>query len=71
MRAESEGAWLSWDANDLLTLITTWQTGDISKTSEVGALAQGDLAQALAGIKPKALIMPSQSDMLFNVRLCS
>ena len=58
---------MAWDANDLHTLATTWQTGDISKTSAAGSTAQGNLSSVLAGIKPKALIMPSQQDMLFGV----
>ena len=67
-RAESEGAWLSWDANDMYTLASTWQSGDISKTSRIEASQQGNLENALASIKAKALILPSKDDMFFTVR---
>ena len=66
LRSEAEGMWMAWDANDLHTLATTWQTGDICKTSAAGSTAQGNLSSVLAGIKPKALIMPSQQDMLLQ-----
>lgn len=69
-RSESEGAWLAWDANDLIALASTWESGDISKTSRVGVLEQGNLEAALAGIKAKALILPSKDDMFFTVRAC-
>ena len=69
LRAEGEGVWKAWDANDLHTLATTWQTGDISKTSKVDALAQGDLVQVLSRIRAKALLMPSQTDVFFSVRV--
>ncbi|KAF7799746.1 hypothetical protein EIP86_010988 [Pleurotus ostreatoroseus] len=66
-RAESEGAWLSWDANDMYTLASTWESGDISKTSRIEASQQGNLENALASIKAKALILPSKDDMFFTV----
>ncbi|KAJ3557868.1 hypothetical protein NM688_g1236 [Phlebia brevispora] len=67
LRAEGDGGWLNWDANDMLTLIDTWQSGDISKTSRVNVLEQGELESTLAGIKAKALVMPSKEDMLFPI----
>lgn len=66
--AECDGAWIAWDANDIMTLMNTWQSGDISKTSRINALQQGDLTLTLAQIKAKVLLMPAKGDMLFPVR---
>ncbi|KAF5370603.1 hypothetical protein D9758_002043 [Tetrapyrgos nigripes] len=49
-----------WDANDLLTLLRTWQTGDVSKIRD-----GGDLNKCLGEIKAKGLIMPSKTDLYF------
>lgn len=53
----------SWDANDLLTLLNTWSTGDVSLVKD-----RGNLEQCLSGIKAKGLIMPSKTDLYFPVR---
>jgi homoserine acetyltransferase len=67
MRERWEGRFVeSWDANDLVTLVNTWQTGDISKIRH-----DGDLATCLSGIQAKGLIMPSKSDLYFPVRIHS
>ncbi|TFK39505.1 alpha/beta hydrolase fold protein [Crucibulum laeve] len=50
----------SWDANDLITLLHTWQSGDVSKVRN-----GGDLKQCLAEVKAKGLIMPSKTDLYF------
>ncbi|KAI5120294.1 hypothetical protein M0805_005800 [Coniferiporia weirii] len=50
----------NWDANDMLTLLHTWQSGDISQVRD-----GGDLEAALKSIKAKALIMPSKTDLYF------
>jgi homoserine O-acetyltransferase len=50
----------SWDANDLLTLLDTWQTGDVSLVRD-----GGDLDKCLSQIKAKGLIMPSKTDLYF------
>ncbi|PPQ85287.1 hypothetical protein CVT25_010060 [Psilocybe cyanescens] len=60
LREDWEGGFLGWDANDLLTLLHTWQTGDVSRVRD-----GGDLAQCLRGIKAKGLIMPSKTDLYF------
>jgi homoserine acetyltransferase len=57
-----QGFLQSWDANDLLTLLHTWQTGDISKVKH-----GGDLDACLRGIKAKGLIMPCKTDLYFPV----
>jgi homoserine O-acetyltransferase/O-succinyltransferase len=49
------------DANNLLTMLWTWQHGDISDNE----LYQGDLDKALGAIKAKAIVMPGQTDLYF------
>ncbi|KAJ7221536.1 alpha beta hydrolase fold protein [Mycena pura] len=48
-----------WDANDLVSLVHTWQAGDITEG--------GDLVKALNKIKAKGRIIPCRTDMYFNV----
>ncbi|KAF5316721.1 hypothetical protein D9619_006563 [Psilocybe cf. subviscida] len=61
LREEWEGSFLgSWDANDLLTLLRTWQTGDVSLVRD-----NGDLQKCLSSIKAKGLVMPSKTDLYF------
>ena len=70
MRERWEGRFVElWDANDLVTLASTWESGDISKTSHIGVLEQGNIESALASIRAKALILPSKDDMFFTVRV--
>ena len=80
MRAEWEGGYYpSWDANDMLVLLSTWQKGDISKVKPVpaevnagttlGTFAPGDLEACLNSIKVKGLIMPCKTDLYFPVCL--
>lgn len=61
-----------WGADDLLILARMWQMGDISKTkkgevSELGCPVgdDGALAETLAGIKAKVLLMPCRTDQYF------
>ncbi len=49
------------DANDLLTLLWTWQNADISDNE----LYNGDLKKALGAIKAKAFVMPGRTDLYF------
>ena len=58
-----EGRFLERDANDILTMISTWQNGDISNNPTY----QGNFDLALGAIKAKALLMPSQTDQYFPV----
>ncbi|KAH7886368.1 Alpha/Beta hydrolase protein [Phlebopus sp. FC_14] len=51
-----------WDANDLLSLLETWQRGDISQVFD-----GGDLAKTLKGIRAKVLLMPCKTDPFFKV----
>jgi homoserine O-acetyltransferase len=50
-------------AADLYAAAVTWQEADISR----GAVYDGDLAAALAGIRARVLLMPSETDLYFRV----
>lgn len=52
---------LTWDANDLLAKVWTWQHADISD-NEVYAR---DFKRALGAIKARAIVMPSRLDAYF------
>ena len=56
-----EGRYLQQDANNILSMIATWQAGDISDNPLYG----GDFAKALNAIKARAFVMPSQTDQYF------
>jgi len=50
-------------AADLYAAAVTWQEADISR----GAVYDGDLAAALAGIQARVLLIPSETDLYFRV----
>jgi len=52
---------LTWDANDLLSMLWTWQKADISDNPLYG----GDFRQALASITARAIVMPCDQDLYF------
>jgi len=54
---------LSWDANNLLTKLWTWQNADVSAHPRFN----GDLKAALAGVKAKTIIMPCDQDQYFTL----
>lgn len=56
-----EGLFLTRDANNLLTMLWTWQNGDISANE----IYNGDLPRALSSIKAKAIVMPASTDLYF------
>ena len=56
-----EGFFLPKDPNNLLTMLWTWQNGDISANE----LYHGDFRKALGAIKAKAFVMPSRTDLYF------
>jgi homoserine O-acetyltransferase/O-succinyltransferase len=56
-----EGWLLSKDANNLLTMLWTWQNGDISNNPLYGC----DFKKALSSIKAKAIVMPASTDLYF------
>ena len=50
------------DANNLLSLLRTWQLNDVGATPERG----GSLVSALGSIKAKATVMAAQTDLYFT-----
>ena len=52
----------NWDANNLLTKIFTWQSGDISK----GPIYNNEFKKALRSIKAKTIILPCTEDLYFR-----
>ena len=64
IRGRWEAGFLTWDANDMLTLFDTWSTADISLVRD-----GGDFEKALKSIKVKGLIMPSKTDLYFPVSI--
>lgn len=53
---------LTQDANDLLTVLSTWQRGDISDNP----VFQGDYKSALGALTMPTYIMPSSTDLYFT-----
>lgn len=65
LREDWEGGFLEgWDANDLLTLLNTWQMGDVSRVRDGSYFAD-----CLGAIKARGLIMPCKKDLYFPVSL--
>ena len=56
-----ERGFLHLDANDLLSLLQTWEGGDISQ----GVDYSGDLGAALGAITARAIVMPCKYDSYF------
>ncbi|RAL16733.1 homoserine acetyltransferase family protein [Aspergillus homomorphus CBS 101889] len=57
--------WESWalskDPANLLTMLQTWQNGDVANQE----LYNGDFEKALASIKAKVLVLPGKTDLYF------
>ena len=51
----------SFDANDLLAMVATWQAADIGAHPRF----DGSLSAALAAIRSRAFVMPSRTDLYF------
>ena len=49
------------DANNLLAMLATWQSADVSNHPKFG----GDLAKALGAIRCPAMVMPCDNDLYF------
>ena len=49
------------DANNLLTMLWTWQNGDVGETPGF----DGNYEAALASIRAKAIVMPAEKDLYF------
>ena len=56
-----EGFFMPKDANNLLTMLWTWQNSDISANE----LYKGDYKKALGAIKAKTYVMPGKTDLYF------
>ena len=56
-----EGFFMPKDANNLLTMLWTWQNSDISANE----IYNGDFKKALGAIKAKTYVMPGQTDLYF------
>ncbi|KAL0930400.1 homoserine acetyltransferase family protein [Colletotrichum truncatum] len=52
---------LSKHPENLLVMLHTWQSGDVSKQKPYS----GDFKKAMAGIKAKTLVLPSKTDLYF------
>src|SRR4051794_10568910 len=56
-----EGMYLGRDANNLLSMITTWQRADVSANDR----HRGDYPAAMAAIAADVLVMPGRTDLYF------
>jgi homoserine O-acetyltransferase/O-succinyltransferase len=56
-----ESIFLHRDANDVLSMLDTWQHADISANDTFG----GDFAAAMDAISAETLLLPSETDMYF------
>ena len=52
----------AWDANDLLCMLSSWQSADISANHRY----QGDFERALSSIEARSIIMPAAQDLYFH-----
>lgn len=59
-----ERRYLRRDANNLLSMLRTWQLNDVGATPSAG----GTLARALGSIRAKATVMASQTDLYFTAQ---
>lgn len=50
---------LNWDANDLLAMLETWRSADISQSSK-------SFSDALRGVIAKTVLMPCEDDLYFR-----
>jgi homoserine O-acetyltransferase len=57
-----ETRYMKRDANNLLSMLRTWQLNDVGATPGVG----GSLERALTSIRAKASVMASQTDLYFR-----
>jgi homoserine O-acetyltransferase len=56
-----EGLYLARDANNLVSMIRTWQQADVSANDRY----HGDLAAAMRAIEAEVLVMPGRTDLYF------
>jgi homoserine O-acetyltransferase len=51
----------AWDANDLLSMLWSWERADVSDNPLYG----GDFGRALSAIEARAIVMPASTDLYF------
>jgi homoserine O-acetyltransferase/O-succinyltransferase len=56
-----EGIYLSRDANNLVSMMRTWQAADVSANER----HRGDFAAAMRAIEAEVLVMPGETDLYF------
>jgi homoserine O-acetyltransferase/O-succinyltransferase len=56
-----EGIYLARDANDLVSMIRTWQHADVSANERYN----GDFAAAMRAIEAEVVVMPGRTDLYF------
>ncbi len=61
LRRKWDGNFAHMDANDLLSMLQTWQNADISDNDRY----RGDWPSALRAIACRAIVMPSRTDLYF------
>lgn len=49
------------EPENLLTMLYTWQSGDVSKQEKYN----GDFRASMQGIRAKMLVLPGQTDLYF------
>lgn len=54
---------VTWDANDLLAKLWTWQHADVSANEQY----RGDFARALGAIRARTIVMPCDQDLYFTL----
>jgi homoserine O-acetyltransferase len=57
-----EGLFSKKDVDDLMVMLLTWQSADVSSNPAYG----GDLGRALGSISARTLVLPSSSDLYFT-----
>ncbi len=62
-----EASFLKRDPHNLLSMLDTWQSSDISAHPQFG----GDLDRALSAIRAKTLVMPCDHDLYFTEADCA
>jgi homoserine O-acetyltransferase len=63
LKGNWDGIYFNRDANDMLSLIATWQACDLANNQ----LYNGDANAAYAAIKARAIILPGRTDLYFPV----
>ena len=62
-----EALYAKKDVDDLMTMLLTWQSADVSSNPAY----EGDVAKALGAIKAKSIVMPGSTDLYFTAHDCA